>query len=85
MFYQQTNHHCYIAQVFYEEELDVPLVLFDEVLDHVLRIDRIFRQLVLIVSCSFFLLGFILILFLIGLCLLFPFLDPDFFLSFYRR
>jgi len=30
--------------VFYEEELDVPLVLFDEVLDHVLRIDRIFRQ-----------------------------------------
>ena len=32
------------AQVFYEEELDVPLVLFDEVLDHVLRIDRIFRQ-----------------------------------------
>ena len=32
------------TQVFYEEELDVPLVLFDEVLDHVLRIDRIFRQ-----------------------------------------
>ena len=31
-------------QVFYEEELDVPLVLFNEVLDHVLRIDRIFRQ-----------------------------------------
>ncbi|XP_035447293.1 dynein heavy chain, cytoplasmic isoform X4 [Spodoptera frugiperda] len=31
-------------KVFYEEELDVPLVLFDEVLDHVLRIDRIFRQ-----------------------------------------
>lgn len=31
-------------RVFYEEELDVPLVLFDEVLDHVLRIDRIFRQ-----------------------------------------
>jgi len=30
--------------VFYEEELDVPLVLFNEVLDHVLRIDRIFRQ-----------------------------------------
>jgi len=30
--------------VFHEEELDVPLVLFDEVLDHVLRIDRIFRQ-----------------------------------------
>ena len=33
-----------ILQVFYEEELDVPLVLFNEVLDHVLRIDRIFRQ-----------------------------------------
>jgi dynein heavy chain 1 len=31
-------------RVFYEEELDVQLVLFDEVLDHVLRIDRIFRQ-----------------------------------------
>ena len=30
--------------MFYEEELDVPLVLFNEVLDHVLRIDRIFRQ-----------------------------------------
>ena len=29
---------------FYEEELDVPLVLFNEVLDHLLRIDRIFRQ-----------------------------------------
>lgn len=27
-------------KVFYEEELDVPLVLFNEVLDHVLRIDR---------------------------------------------
>ncbi|XP_050421392.1 dynein heavy chain, cytoplasmic isoform X3 [Adelges cooleyi] len=31
-------------KVFYEEELDVKIVLFDEVLDHVLRIDRIFRQ-----------------------------------------
>lgn len=31
-------------KIFYEEELDVPLALFDEVLDHVLRIDRIFRQ-----------------------------------------
>ncbi|XP_065362456.1 dynein heavy chain, cytoplasmic-like [Calliphora vicina] len=31
-------------KVFYEEELDVALVLFDEVLEHVLRIDRIFRQ-----------------------------------------
>lgn len=28
-------------KVFYEEELDVPLVLFNEVLDHVLRIDRL--------------------------------------------
>jgi dynein heavy chain 1 len=31
-------------KAFCEEELDVPLVLFDDVLDHVLRIDRIFRQ-----------------------------------------
>ncbi|PIK60017.1 putative cytoplasmic dynein 1 heavy chain 1 [Apostichopus japonicus] len=31
-------------KVFYEEELDVELVLFNEVLDHVLRIDRIFKQ-----------------------------------------
>ncbi|GJQ72501.1 hypothetical protein Trydic_g3572 [Trypoxylus dichotomus] len=31
-------------KVFYEEELDVALVLFDEVIDHLLRIDRIFRQ-----------------------------------------
>eukprot|EP00559_Dactyliosolen_fragilissimus_P007927 CAMPEP_0184869058 /NCGR_PEP_ID=MMETSP0580-20130426/32666_1 /TAXON_ID=1118495 /ORGANISM="Dactyliosolen fragilissimus" /LENGTH=2586 /DNA_ID=CAMNT_0027370293 /DNA_START=1 /DNA_END=7761 /DNA_ORIENTATION=+ len=31
-------------KVFREEELDVPLVFFDEVLDHVLRIDRILRQ-----------------------------------------
>ena len=31
-------------RVFHEEELDVPLVLFDQVLDHVLRIDRILRQ-----------------------------------------
>ena len=29
---------------FHEEELDVPLVWFNEVLDHVLRIDRIFRH-----------------------------------------
>ena len=35
---------CHRLKVFYEEELDVPLVLFNEVLDHVLRIDRIFRQ-----------------------------------------
>ena len=31
-------------KTFCEEELDVPLVLFDEVLEHVLRIDRVFRQ-----------------------------------------
>ncbi|CAF4132742.1 unnamed protein product, partial [Rotaria sp. Silwood2] len=31
-------------KIFYEEELDVQLVLFNEVLDHVLRIDRVFRQ-----------------------------------------
>jgi dynein heavy chain 1 len=31
-------------KVFYEEELDVPLVVFDEVLDHILRIDRVLRQ-----------------------------------------
>ncbi|KAK4543545.1 hypothetical protein LTR36_005440 [Oleoguttula mirabilis] len=29
---------------FCEEELDVPLVLFNDVLEHVLRIDRVFRQ-----------------------------------------
>ncbi|KZP00669.1 dynein heavy chain protein 1 [Calocera viscosa TUFC12733] len=31
-------------RIFHEEELDVPLVLFNDVLDHVLRIDRVFRQ-----------------------------------------
>lgn len=31
-------------RIFYEEELDVPLVVFDEVLEHVLRIDRVLRQ-----------------------------------------
>ncbi|PVU91581.1 hypothetical protein BB561_004323 [Smittium simulii] len=31
-------------KVFYDEELDVSLVLFNDVLDHVLRIDRIMRQ-----------------------------------------
>ncbi|KAK4963385.1 dynein heavy chain [Elasticomyces elasticus] len=29
---------------FCEEELDVPLILFNDVLEHVLRIDRVFRQ-----------------------------------------
>src|SRR3989338_417714 len=31
-------------KVFYEEELDVKLVVFNEVLDHILRIDRVLRQ-----------------------------------------
>ncbi|KAK9422351.1 putative Dynein heavy chain [Seiridium unicorne] len=31
-------------KTFCEEEVDVPLVLFNEVLEHVLRIDRVFRQ-----------------------------------------
>ena len=31
-------------QTFYEEELNVPLVVFDSVLDHILRIDRVLRQ-----------------------------------------
>ncbi|TPX36351.1 hypothetical protein SmJEL517_g01576 [Synchytrium microbalum] len=31
-------------KVFYEEELDLPLILFNDVLDHVLRIDRVFKQ-----------------------------------------
>jgi len=31
-------------RIFYEEELDVPLVIFDEVMDHILRIDRVLRQ-----------------------------------------
>lgn len=31
-------------RIFCEEELDVQLVLFNDVLDHVLRIDRVFRQ-----------------------------------------
>ncbi|CAM9277136.1 unnamed protein product, partial [Phaeothamnion confervicola] len=31
-------------RVFYEEEMDVPLVVFDDVLEHVLRIDRVLRQ-----------------------------------------
>jgi hypothetical protein len=37
----------FVAQrlkVFYEEELDVPLVIFDDVLEHVLRIDGVLRQ-----------------------------------------
>ena len=31
-------------RVFYEEELNLPLVVFDDVLEHVLRIDRVLRQ-----------------------------------------
>ena len=29
---------------FQEEELDIPLVVFDSVLDHIVRIDRVLRQ-----------------------------------------
>jgi len=31
-------------KTFYEEELNVPLVVFDSVMDHILRIDRVLRQ-----------------------------------------
>lgn len=31
-------------RVFYDEELDVPLVIFDDVLEHVLRIDNVLRH-----------------------------------------
>ncbi|KAK9469716.1 dynein heavy chain, N-terminal region 1-domain-containing protein [Lipomyces arxii] len=31
-------------RTFCEEELDVPLVLFDDAIDHILRIDRVFRM-----------------------------------------
>ena len=31
-------------KIFYEEELNVPIVVFDSVLDHILRIDRVLRQ-----------------------------------------
>ena len=31
-------------KVFYEEELNVPIVVFDSVLEHILRIDRVLRQ-----------------------------------------
>lgn len=31
-------------RTFCEEEVDIPLVLYDDALDHVLRIDRVFRQ-----------------------------------------
>jgi dynein heavy chain 1 len=33
-----------VERVFYEEILDVKLVVFDEVLEHILRIDRVSRQ-----------------------------------------
>ncbi|KAG5519734.1 hypothetical protein PMAC_000007 [Pneumocystis sp. 'macacae'] len=39
--------HDYIQarlKTFCEEEVDVPLILFDDILDHVLRIDRVFNQ-----------------------------------------
>lgn len=31
-------------KIFYEEELNVPIVVFDSVLEHILRIDRVLRQ-----------------------------------------
>jgi dynein heavy chain 1 len=31
-------------KIFYEEELNVPLVIFDSVLEHILRIDRVLKQ-----------------------------------------
>ncbi len=31
-------------KTFYEEELNVPLVIFDDVLEHILRIDRVLKQ-----------------------------------------
>ncbi|KAJ2996813.1 hypothetical protein HDV02_006191 [Globomyces sp. JEL0801] len=31
-------------QVFYEEESDIPIVLFNSAVNHILRIDRVFRQ-----------------------------------------
>ena len=48
--YQSVNEHELREflrkklKVFCEEELDVNLVLFDAVLDHMIRIDRVFRQ-----------------------------------------
>ena len=38
------RHVAARLRAFYEEELNVPLVVFDGVLDHVLRIDRVLRQ-----------------------------------------
>ena len=31
-------------KIFYEEQINVPIVVFDEVLEHILRIDRVLRQ-----------------------------------------
>lgn len=44
---QQSELRVFMAarlKDFYEEELDVPLVVYDEVLEHVLRIDRVLKQ-----------------------------------------
>lgn len=44
---QQDELKVYIEarlKQFYEEVLDVPLVVFDSVLDHILRIDRVLKQ-----------------------------------------
>jgi dynein heavy chain 1 len=48
--YQSTDREelrAFVAarlRVFYEEELDIPLVIFDDVLEHVLRIDNVLRH-----------------------------------------
>jgi dynein heavy chain 1 len=34
---------CARLKTFYEEELNVPIVVFDSVLEHILRIDRVLR------------------------------------------
>ena len=44
---EKSQLHDFVAarlKVFYEEELDVPLVIFDDVLEHVLRIDNVLRH-----------------------------------------
>jgi len=41
---QLREHVKQRLRTFCEEELDVPLILFNDVLEHVLRIDRVFRQ-----------------------------------------
>ena len=38
------NHIKARLKIFYEEELNVPIVVFDDVLAHILRIDRVLSQ-----------------------------------------